>query len=151
MAYNTEKLVDEIFDSYNTYKMTGKLVEENILNKETIIEIVERLRSVLFPGFFDNGKVREEYIKYFIGDQLEFIQYNLKKQIAKALGSDDCCYECPKSTLSEKADGIANRFLEQIPKLREYLNTDVQAAFDGDPAAYSIDEIIFSYPGLFAL
>ena len=151
MEHSIEKLVNTIIESYETYELTSRLDEDNMLNKEIIIEIVERVRRVLFPGFFDNSKARSEYIKYLVGEQLEFIHYNLKKQIAKALGSEEVCGECPKSVLSEKADSVANRFIEKIPQIREYLYTDVQAAYDGDPAAYSTDEIIFSYPGVFAV
>ena len=151
MESKTEKTVNAILESYGKYELTSRLDEENIPNKNTIIEIVEKLRRVLFPGFFDSSKARSEYIKYLLGEQLEFIQYNLKKQIANAMGSKEICGECPKSTLAEKAQEISQQFMEKIPKIREYLNTDVQAAYDGDPAAYSTDEIIFSYPGLFAI
>lgn len=151
MEHTTEQLVETIQKSYDDYKLTSRLDTENMLNKEVIIEIVERIRQVLFPGFFDNSKVSSEYIKFILGGQLEFIQYNLKKQIARALGSNEMCGECPKSTLAERAEAIAKQFLEKIPQIREYLYTDVQAAYNGDPAAYSTDEIIFSYPGLFAI
>ena len=67
------------------------------------------------------------------------------------MGTEDGCEECPKSDHTKKAEEIVNQFLQQIPKIREYLYTDVQAAYDGDPAAYSTDEIIFSYPGIYAI
>ena len=152
MEHKTEYLVETILKSYNDYSLTSRLDEDNMLSKEIIIEITEKIRKVLFPGFFDNSKIRSEYIKFLVGEQLEFIQYNLKKQIAKALGnSDDACDECPKSIISEKAEKITYQFIERITQIREYLYTDVQAAYDGDPAAYSTDEIIFSYPGVFAV
>lgn len=151
MEHTTEQLVNTILESYDTYRLTSRIDEENMLNKEIIIEVVERIRQVLFPGFFNNSKVRSEYIKFMVGEQLEFIQYHLKKQIARALGSSEPCGECPKSALAESAETIANQFIEKLPQIREYLYTDVQAAYDGDPAAYSTDEIIFSYPGLFAI
>lgn len=152
MEHTTEKLVNTILESYKSHDLTSRIDEGNMLNKEIIIEIVERIRKILFPGFFDSSKVRSEYIKYIVGEQLEFIQYNLKKQISKALGSgDDSCVECTKSLISGNAEDITYKFLERIPRIREYLYTDVQAAYDGDPAAYNTDEIIFSYPGVFAV
>ena len=151
MKHRTEQIVDTILESYGKYDLTSRIDAENRLNKAIIIEVLERIRRVLFPGFFDDGKTSSEYIKYMVGEHLEFIQYNLKKQIARALGSDDTCSECPKSTLFDRADEITKEFLERIPKIRDYLYADVQAAFNGDPAAYSTDEIIFSYPGLFAV
>ncbi len=151
MKFNTDDLVNKIIKSYETHKDISRIDEENMINKKIIIEIIDRLRKILFPGYFDNSKIRSEYIRYTVGEHLEFIQYNLRKQIARALGSGDACSECPKSTLENKAEEITDRFLEQIPMIREYLYTDVQAAFDGDPAASSTDEIIFSYPGLYAI
>lgn len=151
MKHDTKNLVNEIIKSYNSHKDICRVDEENMINKEIIIEIIDRLRKIIFPGYFDNSKIRSEYISYIVGEHLEFIQYNLKKQIARALGSGEMCSECPKSALDGKAEEITNEFLEKIPMIREYLYTDVQAAFDGDPAASSTDEIIFSYPGLYAI
>lgn len=151
MEYKTEKLVNAILESYGSYDLTNRIDEENIPNKNIIIEVVEKIRRVLFPGYFDNSKARSEYIKFLVGEQLEFIQYNLKKQIAKALGSNENCGDCPRSALAEKSEDISYRFIEKLPQIREYLCTDVQAAYDGDPAASSTDEIIFSYPGIFAI
>ena len=151
VEHKTEQLVDSIIESYKSHEGMCRIDEDNMINKEIIIEVIERIRRILFPGYFDNSKIRSEYIRFIVGEHLEFVQYNLRKQIARALGSGDECFECPKSTLVDSADGITNRFLEKIPSIREYLYTDVQAAFDGDPAASSTDEIIFSYPGLYAV
>ncbi|MBQ8301592.1 MAG: serine acetyltransferase [Clostridia bacterium] len=147
----TEKLVDKILASYEKHELTGRIDAENMLSKDTLIEVVEEIRKLLFPGFFDNNRVRSDYIKFLVGERLEFIQYNLKKQIARALGNQELCSECPKSATNEKADEIVYAFLEKIEMLRDYLSTDIEAAYNGDPAAYSTDEIIFSYPGVFAI
>lgn len=151
MERNTEKIINTILESYKSYEITNRIDEENMLNKKIIIEVLERIRKILFPGFFDSSKVRSEYIKYLVGEELEFIQYNLKKQITKALDSADLSQGISKAALAEKAEDITYEFIERIPKIREYLYTDVQAAYDGDPAAYNTDEIIFSYPGVFAV
>ncbi len=148
---NTEKLVNSILESYEKEPSTSKLDSDRVLNKDLIIEIVETLRKILFPGFFDSNKVTSEYIKYIVGKELEFVEYNLKKQIAGVIGCGENCINCEKSVLLEKAEKITNDFLAKIPSIRENLSTDVQAAFDGDPAATSKDEIIFSYPGIFAI
>ncbi len=119
---------------------------ENIVNKNVLIQVLEELRRILFPGFFDTNRVRSEYIKYLVGDRMEFVQYHLRKQIARVLGNDETCDQCPKSDLSNKAEQIVEEFFSKIPMIREYLYTDVQAAYDGDPAAYSTDEVIFLIP-----
>ncbi len=151
MEYNTEKLIGDIIKSYDNHRDICRIDETNMISKNIIIEIIDRLRKILFPGYFESSKIRGEYISYIVGEHLEFIQYNLKKQIARALGSDEACSGCPKFTLENNAEEITDRFLEKIPQIREYLYTDVQAAFDGDPAASSTDEIIFCYPGLYAV
>ena len=132
MANKVEDLVNVILDSYNECDITARIDEENMLNKDILIEIIDEIRKVLFPGFFDNNKVRSEYLKFLVGERL-------------------VCRECSKAQAEEKAEEVVFEFLKKIPKIREYLNTDIQAAYDGDPAAYSTDEIIFCYPGVFAI
>ena len=151
MANKVEDLVNVILDSYNECDITARIDEENMLNKDILIEIIDEIRKVLFPGFFDNNKVRSEYLKFLVGERLEFIQYHLKKQVSNAFANQDVCRECSKAQAEEKAEEVVFEFLKRIPKIREYLNTDIQAAYDGDPAAYSTDEIIFCYPGVFAI
>ncbi len=145
-----EQKVDMIFDSYNKYELTSRIDSDNIVSRDELIFIVKELRKLLFPGYFDNVKVRSEYVKYHIGEKIELIEYKLSKQIKRAL---DNCEECGLSTeeLDLKASETAGAFMERIPKIRDYLYTDVQAAYNGDPAAYSTQEIIYCYPGIFAI
>ena len=79
MSSNTENTVNTILESYKKHELICRIDEDNIVNKDTLIKIVEELRRLLFPGFFDKNKVRSEYIRYLLGERLEFIQYNLKK------------------------------------------------------------------------
>lgn len=148
---DSERIINNILDSYQKHDLTVRIDAENIVNKDILIQIIEELRKILFPGFFDRNRVRSDYIKYLVGERIEFVEYHLKKQVARVLGSESMCEECPKSAVAKKSDEIVYRFLEQIPKLRDYLYTDIQAAYEGDPAAYNTDEIIFSYPGVLAI
>lgn len=151
MSKNIDNLVDMILDSYDKYDSTKRIDEDNIVHKETLIKLVEEIRKLLFPGFFDNNKVRSEYLKFLVGERLEFIQYNLKTQVARALGNNEFCKDCERTAILNQADDIVYEFLGKLPIIREYLSTDIQAAFDGDPAAQNTDEIIFCYPGVFAI
>ena len=148
---NVPKLVEMLLESYNKDELTCRIDKDNIVNKEILINVVEELRRLLFPGFFDNNKVRSEYARYLAGERLEFIVYHLKKQIAKALDNIETDVQYSKDEIFQKADEITYKFLETLPKIREYLSTDVIAAFNGDPAAFSTDEIIFCYPCIFAI
>lgn len=82
---------------------------------------------------------------------LEDVLYNLIKQISIVLRYVPEYEKAHENEISAEAERLALKFLGTIPKIREYVDTDVQAAFDGDPAAFNKDEIIFSYPGLFAV
>ncbi len=148
--HNVSLLVEELLDSYCNHDLICRIDKDNMVNRGILVEIVEELRKILFPGFFDNNKVRSEYSRYLVGEKLEYVQYHLKKQIAKALDTVKEENE-QKEDVIARADEITYRFLGTLPKIREYLATDVQAAFNGDPAAFSTDEIIFCYPGMLAI
>lgn len=148
---SVDGLVDILLDNYNEYSLTCRVDKSNIVNKDMLISIVNEIKKLLYPGYFDNKKVRSDYLKYLVGERLEYIQYNLKKQISRALQNLDETSALSIDELTQKADEITYSFLETLPKLREYLSTDIQAAFNGDPAAFSTDEIIFCYPGVFAI
>ncbi|MCQ4022025.1 MULTISPECIES: serine O-acetyltransferase EpsC [unclassified Ruminococcus] len=146
-----DKLVGVMLESYDKYEITSRIDADNIINKEIVMKVLEEIRKLLFPGYFDTDKVSSEYIKFLVGQRLEFVQSHLKKQIAKALGNREVCEDCGRSLVMKEAQEIVDKFLLRLPVLRDYLSTDIQAAFDGDPAAYSTDEVIFSYPGVFAV
>jgi len=147
----TSKLVEAILDSYEEYPISTRLNVPSVLNRNLIIDVTEKIRQILFPGYYDENRIRGEYVRYIVGDKIEYIQYHLTKQVAIALGTDEMCADCSKSVLLQRAEKIVNQLLEKIPDLREILATDIQAFYDGDPAAYSYDEIILSYPGLMAI
>ena len=149
--YTTDSLVDMLLDSYCNHELICRIDQDNMINKDVLISVTDEIRKILFPGFFDNNKVRSEYARFLVGEKLEFIQYNLKKQIAKALDNLPENKDADRETIIEKAGEITQSFLETLPKMRDYLQTDVEAAYNGDPAAFSTDEIIFCYPGMYAI
>ena len=116
-----------------------------------IVETVEKLRSVLFPGYFGKTDLSSDNIRYYVGSTLDQIQLNLREQIRRGF-----CFECEKVDIGcpeceEKAQRITNEFLTLLPDIQRMVALDVQAAYDGDPAAKSIDETIFCYPGILAM
>lgn len=146
-----DSLIEEILKSYREHPESTRFAETGILNRELLIDVLYRIREVLFPGFYDKNRVREEYVRYIVGEKIEYIQYQLTKQVAVALGTRDTGEKVSWEELDRQADRIVADFLQQIPVLREWLATDLQAAYDGDPAAYSTDEIVLSYPGILAV
>lgn len=144
------ELVGEILASYQKYPKTCSIDKGNRLNRAEIIEILEEIRCLLFPGFLEMKNLNRDAISYHVGELLEDVQYRLRKQVARALYHSA---NAPQDDLEagKKAGEIVREFLKTIPALRTILDTDVQAAYDGDPAAFNTDEVILSYPGVFAI
>ena len=151
MSEKSEEIVDSLLESYRKYDLTCKLDREDILNRDILIDVLEKLREVVFPGFFDPTRIRSDYMKFILGERIEFIEHHLRKQIGKALGNKVGCIDCPRSKYAAEAERIVHAFLCRLPHVRDLLYTDVQAGFDGDPAAFSTDEVIFCYPGMYAI
>ncbi len=116
-------------------------------NRSVIIDIVRDLKSIVFPGYFSTDTSATVFPEYYVGHRLNDIYDRLKNQIEIALLYHG---EEPEEAAAH-ADRTTCGFFEQLPEIQRLLLTDVQAGFDGDPAAKSKEEIIFSYPGLFAI
>ena len=144
-------IVDDIFDSYQRIPTTRNVGESPLPSKSVVCEVLEGLRDILFPGYYGIAGLCWENAKYYIGSKVDELFIKLKEEISKSIKhecdeTDGICTE-----RAEKAEQYAADFFRRMPKLRELLAEDVQAAYDGDPAAKSLDEIIFSYPGTLAI
>lgn len=112
-----------------------------------LAEIVELARGILFPGYFGQSKVTQDTIKYHVGVAVERFSRLLKKQVMAGL-----CFGLEKDEevsvcdVRAKAQDITCEVVRRLPRLREILATDVEAAYNGDPAATSFGEIISCYP-----
>ncbi|HUO06811.1 MAG TPA: serine acetyltransferase [Phycisphaerae bacterium] len=146
-----QPLVQAIVDSYNAEPRTRHIDAGHLPNRDAIIELLKLIRELLFPGYFGKQNLTAEMLNYHVGELLAIIQDKLFQQVRNAIRHQATRRgaECP--TCDDTAEAIVREFLGTIPQLRATLATDVQAAFDGDPAAADTDEIIFSYPGLFAI
>lgn len=118
-------------------------------------EIIELTRSILFPGFYGMTSVNIQTIRYRIGVDTERLNKLLCRQVMAGLCFNEDCH-CDNAAdtrrcLQEEAERIAENIVLKLPKLRKILSTDVQAAFDGDPAAANLGEVIDCYPAIKAL
>ena len=118
-------------------------------------EIIDLSRSILFPGFYGKSSVNIETIKYQIGVSVERLHKLLSRQVMAGLCFDEDCH-CPNADdmrrcMQEEADMIAERVIAKFPTIRKILSTDIQAAFDGDPAAANQGEVISCYPAIKAI
>ncbi|MCH5252087.1 MAG: serine acetyltransferase [Lachnospiraceae bacterium] len=112
-------------------------------DRSVIIEMLKDLRKIMFPGYFGNIDLKAGLTEYFVGDSLIKLGDELIRQVRRALAY------CKKDV--SRAEEISREFIESLPGIQEYLLKDVQAGFDGDPAAKSKEGVIFSYPGLYAI
>lgn len=121
-------------------------------------EIIELARAIIFPGFYGHSSVKLRTVKYQIGVNVERMHKLLSQQILAGLcfgltaDSDDCaCSDHNAPVCYETADLLASQLIEKLPEIRRVLATDVEAAYNGDPAAASLGEIISCYPVIKAL
>lgn len=139
---NIKKIAAEMAESYKMSDITV-LSCRSLPDKAEIISILKDLKSLFFPAFFGSGECNEP--EEFSEELISSVYYRLKKQIELALsfkGGED---------VKEKAQKITEDFVASLPSVHAMLIKDVHATFEGDPAADSFEEIIFSYPGFFAI
>jgi len=120
-------------------------------SRDLVIEMVEALRTVIFPGYFGNSELNADSMRFHVGSTLDWVMRSMQEQIKRGLcfvceDHPDRCPEC-----EHKAADITGNFLARLPAVRRLLATDVKAAYEGDPAATSPDEAIFCYPGILAV
>ncbi|MGD9210808.1 MAG: serine acetyltransferase [Desulfobacteraceae bacterium] len=116
-----------------------------------VIDIIEKFRELLFPGYFTKEKLDPVNLQYNMGQAVSILFDRLSEQITHNFRHDCFRYDLPCSECELHGQEIALAVLEAIPNIRKVLASDVHAAFEGDPAARSHDEIIFSYPGIHAI
>ena len=140
-------IVNDLLADHESEKIGEEIKIFNHPDKEIIIDIIYSLRKIIFPGYFRNRDIKVYTMKSNLSMLLEDVIFKLTKQITIVLdnGESDNC------DILDRARNISLEFVKRLRTIREYILTDVHAAYDGDPAAYSEDEIIYSYPGLFAI
>ena len=142
-----ENVVDTILEDYRNGRDIDKIDFLRHPDKEVIIDIIHKLQRIVFPGYFRDRSYRIYNAKHNLSMLIEDVMFNLNRQIALVLQGRG---EMPQAA-EEKAQAVCLEFFKAIPQVRAVVQTDVQASYDGDPAASGKDEIIFSYPGLFAI
>lgn len=136
------------------YEASDILLRQNnkvLPARRVIIDALNELQSILFPGFFNTERVDNHNCDYYIGHKLSTLYPIIKEQISIALSysekNDD---KNPIASLTENAQSICCKFFKTFPKIQELLLLDAKAGYDGDPAALNKEQIIFSYPGFYA-
>ena len=141
-----EGIVDGILEDYRHGRDIDKLDPFQHPDKAVVIDMIGKLLRIVYPGSSRDKAYRIYNTKHNLSMLIEDVMYNLNKQIAIALRVDRTEREA-----QETAQELSLQFFRAIPSIRAVAQTDVEAFYDGDPAAFSTDEIIFCYPGLFAI
>lgn len=149
-----KKSVSGILQSCNKHGLINHIRRTKLPSKDALVSTINDIESILFPGYYGDGSVTTSNLEYYIGELANSIYEKLSKQIEMSIR-----HECIKIPDCEKSEGTCSRqgrknayeFLEYIPKLRELLKHDTEAAFQGDPAAKSVSEILLTYPAIKAI
>lgn len=147
-----ERLTQDLLESYRSESQMQRIGEAFMPSRERIVEILHQVRQLLFPGFFGHKKWTSQTAGYHVGAMLSQLGDDLAEQVNHCLCLEKHCTDCktPEECMT-RANVIARDFLACLPEVRKMLALDAQAAFDGDPAAKSVSEIIYCYPGFYAV
>ncbi len=146
-----EGIVQMILDDYTDERVVNKTDLYNQPDKKAVINIIGKMLKILYPGYYSDKVYKIYSLKNNMSATIEDVIFHLNKQIMIVLKYCGTYPEYTDCELDEKAKNITFDFMEKIPHIRAYLDTDIQAAYEGDPAAGSKDEVILSYPGLYAI
>lgn len=142
-----EGLVDSILADYDKGRQIDRMEIVRMPDKAAVIDMIDKLRWIIFPGYTRDKNYKTYNAKHNLSMLIEDVFYNMNKQIALAFQGAGVESESAKA----KAEEISLQFFQQIPQVRAVVQTDLQAFYEGDPAATDMSEIIFAYPGLFAI
>jgi serine O-acetyltransferase len=148
-----DEAVRRILDSYDRLGGINHIGGPNLPSRQRSIDILQALRSILFPGYYERDPVDETALFYMTGERVAWVRKSLAEEITRSL-CNDCreqgrCDQLPEC--AEKALDIADDLLKALPEIRARLHLDAQAALEGDPAAISEAEVIVAYPGMAAI
>lgn len=142
--------VHGIMSDYEKGRSIDKLDVFRQPDRQVVTELTKKMFRIVFPGFFRDKSYRVYQMQSSLSLAVEDIAYLLNKQVQIALRYSRREEE-DEHIIEELSERITLEFLKAIPEVRDYIETDVQATMDGDPAAYSEDEVISSYPGIYAI
>lgn len=141
----SHQITDAILESYCLVGGINNIDGSNLPSKRAIAAICEDLLQLLFPGFHDEEPIHSKHLRRATEHRLRTIADRLQMEVCKSLRLKNP--DCPES----RAEELVTTFLKSLPTIREVLKTDVEAAYEGDPAAEGYDEVILSYPFLEAV
>ena len=151
IASSIGALTDALMADYRQGRAIDRIEPFSQPDREVIIDLIGKMKRLLFPGYFRDLEHRVYDIRHSLAVLMEDIAFRLGEQIAIALRLGASVDAEKARALDAQAQELTVQFLSRLPEVRALLQTDLDAFFDGDPAATSLDEIIIAYPGIFAI
>ncbi len=145
------KAIEAILKSMDDKRCFAHIGDEPIHFSTSVKAMIDKFREILFPGYFSKEKIDGANIVFSLGQGISQLYDILSEQIIHVLRHDCLRYGQTCSECKSSGNEVALKVLQAIPALRVSLAEDIKGAYDGDPAAKSHDEVIFSYPGLYAI
>lgn len=146
-----DALVEGMISSYRRDPRAQHIGRQYLPSREEIVEVLGILLELFYPGYFGRQDLNDENLAYHVGNLLSKLREKLERQVQACLGFATEADGRDPAACRDQAQQIASEFLGRLPAVREALIRDVQAAYEGDPAASSLDEVILAYPGLLAI
>jgi serine O-acetyltransferase len=145
-------IVDKIMGKHDEHGSMSHLHGKDLPSKQIVIKALEDLYTIIFPGYLGKNEITKSNVKYYIGNTLNSIYAHLVQEVDKSLKYVCRKIEkCPEDICYKRAQVVVKELLEKIPEIIDRMNEDIQAAYDGDPAAKNTDEVILSYPCVLAI
>ncbi|MDD6072231.1 MAG: serine acetyltransferase [Clostridiales bacterium] len=146
------EIVEAITAKYKESDLLLGKTEKQLPIRSEIIDILNDFKDLLFPGYFNNDHIDSNNAAFYTGQKLSNLHYKMRKQISIALAyNKDSSITAASPDIQDEAERICCVFFQTIPTIQDYLLLDVKAGYDGDPAADSMEQIIYSYPGFYAI
>ncbi len=145
-----ENAIDEVVKSYQGGEVINNLESAALPNKRAVVGALNHIKPVIYMGFYSTRSLTVANLRYAISEHLYPAGETLAEQIHRAVTYEEGAGRCPVHPAGWAEDVVLRLFAE-LPNLRRILNADVLAAYEGDPAAASIEEIVFSYPAIEAI
>jgi serine O-acetyltransferase len=146
-----EAVIDSVAASYGRQQEIDSLESAALPNRRAVIEALNHLKPLIYMGFYSTRPLNRGNLRYAISEHLYPAYELLVEQISRAVHYEQACHRTTSAHEPGWAESVVMRLFNQLPELRLLLNHDVLAAFAGDPAAKSVEEIIFSYPAIQAI
>ncbi|MFO1467250.1 MAG: serine acetyltransferase [Steroidobacteraceae bacterium] len=148
-----EALAQELLDSYLGDARARRISRRYLPSREAIVEILQLLLDLMYPGYFGRRDLSEQNLPAYVAEILARVEPKIEREIEHCLcyGRERDDVNAEVGPCAPRARDLARSLMQRLPGIRALLVTDVQAAYDGDPAATHLDEIILAYPGLMAV